>query len=239
VIANDINYLHYTPKVFAMKSLRLLLIILVSFTVSCTKKENPYRMEMDGLLHENKSLNEAIQKAEDKSSTSTEFAKLLQGMNEKLLADSETKQKRIEELSVQNDDLRVQLGVITEREREAHAKIRAIENQKEDAKRQEDLKRQQSLAAITAANQSTQPPFRVYDSMFIGKKEINGRLRDAGRLSIRNYTDQQLTVGIESIPFSTTVQVPPNSSSNSVYVGARRGEQISIRGSDHTEKITW
>jgi len=220
---------------------RLLLLISVSFAISCAKKEkeNPYRMEMDGLLHENKLLNEANQEANNERDKSVEFAKLLQGMNEKLLADSETKQKRIEELSSQNDDLRVQLGVITEREREAHSKIRAVENEKEDVRRQEDLKRQQSLAAITAANQTTQTPFRVYDYMFIGKKEISGRLIDAGRLSIRNYTDKQLEVSVGGLPFGVAVKIPPNSSSNAIYVAARRGEQVKILGAGHTEKITW
>lgn len=218
---------------------RLHILILAMLIVSCSEKENPYRMEMDGLLHENKLLNDAIIEAKNDQAQSAAFASLLQSMNEKLEADSKRLRGQVEELSAKNDDLSVQLGVLTERERESNSKIRASEAKKEEAEIQKDLKRAQTMAAITAANQSKQIPFRVFDEMFVGKKELNGRLQDAGRLSIRNYTDQTLTVMIQGLLHNKYIKIPPNSSSNSIYVTARKGEKISIRGAGHTETILW
>jgi len=218
---------------------RLHILFLAMLIVSCSEKENPYRMEMDGLLHENKLLNDAIIEAKNDQAQSAAFANLLQSMNEKLEADSKRLRGQVEELSAKNDDLSVQLGVLTEREREANSKIRASEAKKEEAEIQKDLKRAQTMAAITAANQSKQIPFRVFDEMFVGKKELNGRLQDAGRLSIRNYTDQTLTVMIQGLLLNKYIKIPPNSSSNSIYVTARKGEKISIRGAGHTETILW
>lgn len=206
-------------------------------------------MEMDGLLHENKLLNEAILKADRQRYNMTELATLLQNEKIRLEDDLATIRQQVEELSAKNDNLNVQLGVITEREREANAKIRAVENQKaialqvENQKKAEivrdNLKREQALAAITIANLSSQSPFRVYDSMFVGKKEISGRLRDAGRLSIRNYTDDKLEVTIESANIITRVHIPPNTSSNGIYVAARKGEHLFVKAAGHTDKITW
>jgi len=223
-----------------MRASQYLLIIFVSFAISCTEKENPYRREMDGLLHENKLLNEAFQQSGDAQNKMTYVANELQGENEKLEAESNRLRQQVEELSAKNDELSVQLGVITEREREANAKIRAIEARKEEATRQEKQKRQQTLTAIAAANQpAQQPPFRVFDVMFVGKKELSRGVIDAGRMSIRNYTDQNLKIMIKGSPFNEHIQIPPNSTSNAIYVSARKGKEISIIGANHTENITW
>lgn len=219
----------------------ILLCFSVLMLVSCSKDENPYRMELSGLLKENEELKQAVVDAEMRRDGALAFASLLQSQNERISADLTRQNENVAKLSADNDDLRVQLGVITERERAANEKMRSIAQANENTQRQQDLNRLQQLAAIAAANKEVgaDVPFRVFDVMFVGKKTTSPIRRNFGRFSVRNYTDKPLRTTARSGSDFVEFVVPSNSSTNGVFIQAERGDKVYVKSGSYEETYTW
>jgi len=58
---------------------------------------------------------------------------------------------------------------------------------------------------------------------------------EAGRFSVRNYTDQPLMVSAAGTSFT----IPPNNASNSVWVQAKKGSTLTVEANGHTEQHRW
>jgi hypothetical protein len=225
------------PIVTAMIALGVLLALFLLRPPS----ENPYRMEMDGLLHENTTLNQTMQEADQELQEAKAQAARLKSDNQRLETEAALLRTRIEELSAQHDALKLQYGLITEREREADVQARYAEAQRAEARRQEELRRQQQIDAVAAANRTTaaQPAYRVFDVIYAGKKNMNGITQNYGRFSMRNYLDQPLQVTATSGIDKNSITVPPNSASYSVWIRAEKGQPLRVTANGHTETHTW
>ncbi|HMO50674.1 MAG TPA: NERD domain-containing protein [Kiritimatiellia bacterium] len=214
---------------------------IVALSLFLPQSDNPYRMEMDGLMHENVTLNRAMREAILELEQAKAQASRLKSDNQRLEMEAAFLRTRIEEVSAQHDALKLQYGLMTEREREASEQARRAEAQRAEARRQEELRRQQQIDAIAAANRTTtaQPPFRVFDVIHAGKKTIDGKTGNFGRFSVRNYTDRPIEVIASSGIAFKSVTLAPNSASNSIWIRAEKGAALQVKTGSHAEQHTW
>jgi len=213
------------------------LAVSMVIAVSCAKKdENPYRREMDGLLHDNKLLKSELFKTDRLRAEQQSRADGLERQLNELISKNAEYDKRVAVLEVEKKALQAQVD--------------SIESQRlaaKNARDQEEQKRQQQLAEVAKANQkpATQPPFRVFDVMYVGDKEVSGRIKEVGRFSIRNYTDTPIkikayTSRTNGVGFGyASATIPPNNSSNAVFIAAKPKMILKGSGAGHEEVFTW
>ncbi|HMO04424.1 MAG TPA: hypothetical protein PKC67_12695 [Kiritimatiellia bacterium] len=216
----------------------LLLTVASLLAVACSKKEDPpYRREMDGLMHENSNLKKELLRTENLRGEQANRADALQRQVDDLKSQLAAKELELAEqarrqavLELEKELLQSQVDTFDQQRQAAEA-----------AHLQNEQKRQQQIAAIATANQkpATQPPFRVFDVVYVGEKEVRGSRANYGRLSVRNYTGEALTVSIDHVGLPQSVTIPANSASNSIWARAEKGKRVVVRANNHTEEFVW
>ena len=220
-------------------ALKILLLTMASLlAVACTEKEDPpYRREMDGLMHENSLLKKELLRTDQLRNEQANRANSLEQQVDDLKSQLAAKDLELAEQVRRNSVLELEKVQL-------QSQVDSFVQQKqaaEAARLQNEQKRQQQIAAIATANQkpATQPPFRVFDVVFVGDKEVNGRKAEYGRLSVRNYTGEDLTVRVDHSFFPKMVTIPANSTSNSIWIRAEKGKRLVVSGNNHEEEFVW
>jgi len=219
------------------------MMLTSALVIACSREENPYRREFDGLFHEIRILKDQVATQEKEAATAKQFASLLQEQNVKLVQDGLVKDQVIESLQSDKAGLVAELAVASERHKNAEyqltqlmAQQQTIQKQREDEKRQEEVTRQQQIAAIAVANKkSVWPPFAVYDVMYIGDKADDGTSGEVGRISVKNYTSQSLDISVSG----RWINIPPNEAQEAIYLPASKGRPFKVNGAGHTVTLNW
>ena len=115
---------------------------------------------------------------------------------------------------------------------EANQLRKQLENRKKTA---DDQQRRQAIAAAKKAGLPADHPFRVFDVLFVGRQTHDGRTRDYGMFSIRNYTAEPLNVSANSV----SVTIPPNSSQSGIYVPASKDRPLRISTPLGSKECSW
>jgi len=122
--------------------------------------------------------------------------------------------------------------VLLERKME---EVDQLRKQAELKKTAADQEKQQALEAVRKANQpaphpqQANPPFRVFDVLFVGRQTHDGHTGDFGMFSIRNYTAEPLEVRASSgYRPGVSVTIPANSSQAGIYVQASKEHPLHV-----------
>lgn len=211
------------------------LVVCLVLLTSCSR-ENPYKVEMEGIIRDNQSLRELADIHEKRYDTARDLLLAVQderNLQRDVIVHLSNTIVRIEQ---EKADLQRQVDEIAERRRQA-------EQQAQQQKLEQDSKRQAALTQIAQANQK--PPFRVFDVMYVGEKKSSSIKKTFGRFSVRNYTDKPITVSASSSGSNifrngyVKVTIPPNNSSNSIFIASEPKAELKVSGAGHEEVFTW
>lgn len=211
------------------------LVVCLVLLTSCSR-ENPYKVEMEGIIRDNQSLRELADIHEKRYDTARDLLLAVQderNLQRDVIVHLSNTIVRIEQ---EKADLQRQLDQIAERRRQA-------EQQAQQQKLEQDSKRQAALTQIAQANQK--PPFRVFDVMYVGEKKSSSIKKTYGRFSVRNYTDKSISVTASSLSTNgfgigfAKLSIPPNNTSNGVFIAAEPRTILKVRGAGHEEVFTW
>lgn len=214
---------------------RLVCILLLAGSVAC--RDNAVdRAEKTSMMAENEALREQVKQAEQEHASTRERLLVTQmALNDveaefsRIKTSHDTLQKNASELAHENADMRKQLTLATER-------LRMIDEAAAETHRLEEVRKQQELvvAAVTGA-----PPFQVFDVVYVGEMDFEGKKRNVGRFSVTNNTDAAVRIFANSLFRTMRIDVSPHSASNGIHMAAKQGDQLRVSASNHVETVTW
>jgi len=214
----------------------LFFVGLAAFVLLRKDTQPSYHRELNSVLNEVTILTNAHQNALKTAQYIADRNTLLENVNQRLSQEADDLRTRVQKLTIELTTMTDQLLEANHRASTAEAELERIVTGRRLANQEAEEMRKQQLAAIAAANRpANQPPFRVFDVIHVGQKNIRGLMVEAGRFSVRNYTDQPLMVSAAGTSFT----IPPNNASNSVWVQAKKGSTLTVEANGHTEQHRW
>lgn len=214
---------------------RLVCILLLAGSVAC-RDHDTERAEQKSRMAENEALREQVAQAEQEHASTRERLMVTQmALNDvetefsRMKVSHDTLQKNVSELSHENADMRKQLTLATER-------LRTIDEAAAETHRLEEVRKQQELAVAAVTGP---PPFTVFDVVYVGEIDFEGKKRNVGHFSVTNNTDTTLRIFANSLFRTTRIDVSPHSASNGIHMAAKQGDQLRVSASNHVETVTW
>ncbi len=214
---------------------RLVCILLLAGSVACRDNATEHA-EQKSRMAENEALREQVKQAEQEHASTRERLMVTQmALNDvetefsRMKVSHDTLQKNVREHTLENADLRKQLALATER-------LRVIDEAAEETRLLEERKAQEEFAAAAVAGP---PPFQVFDVMYVGEMDFEGKKRNVGHFSVTNNTDAALRIFANSLFRTTRIDIAPHSASNGIHMAAKQGDQLRVSVSNHVETVTW
>jgi len=210
-------------------------ILLLAGSIAC-RDNDAHRAEKKSLIAENDGLRVMAEQTERELVSTRERLLVTQtALNDieakfsQVRTSHDTLQKKVRELSQDNVDMRKQLALATDR-------LRKIDEDAELARQLEEIRIQQEL---TAAPVTGIPPFQIFDVVYVGEMDFEGKKRNVGRFSVTNNTDEVLRIFANSLFRTVRIDVSPHSASNGIHMAAKQGDQLRVSISNHVESVTW